>query len=316
MNLRQIELLRTVIRCETTVRAAQEIGMSQPAVSNGIKHMENQLGFALFERVNNRLFPTPEAQHLYEATEPLFQMYETFSEQVRDMRSNRMQSIRLLASPPLGHSVIPAALQRFVARKPDVTARFDIRDFDTITKCVEVGAADLGFVIGTNDTGELDSEIFFSEPLVCVMPADHPLTRLDEIRPEDLAGQPFIALQPSTTMGRLQRSIFAEADVKFEFRIEVRYSNTACILVRNGAGLSLVDSFSAMQNAEDKVAIRRFLPKRMISAAAIWSPKRLMPKITSDFLRDVRTVARKFAFHPVEEDESPTSKPRATPIPQ
>src|ERR1700730_12318928 len=43
MNLRQIELLRAVVRCETTVRAAQELGLSQPAVSNAIKHLEGQL---------------------------------------------------------------------------------------------------------------------------------------------------------------------------------------------------------------------------------------------------------------------------------
>ena len=65
MNLRQIELLRAVVRCETTVRAAQELGLSQPAVSNAIKHLESQVGFPLFERVNNRLFPTAEARSLY-----------------------------------------------------------------------------------------------------------------------------------------------------------------------------------------------------------------------------------------------------------
>ena len=47
MNLRQIELLRAVVRCETTVRAAQELGLSQPAVSNAIKHLESQIGFPL-----------------------------------------------------------------------------------------------------------------------------------------------------------------------------------------------------------------------------------------------------------------------------
>lgn len=307
MNLRQIELLRAVIRCETTVRAAQEIGLSQPAVSNGIKHMESQLGFALFERVNNRLYPTHEAQNLYEATEPLFHMYETFSEQVRDMKSNRMQSLRILASPPLGYSVIPAALRRFTERRRGVTVHFDIQDFDRIAKCVEVGAVDLAFVIGTDNIRDHDSEVFYSEPLVCVMPADHPLTRLDVIQPEDLVGHAFVSLQPSTSTGRLQRSLFAEAGIKFEFRVEVRYSNTACSLVRNRVGVSLVDPFLAMQNVDDTLVIRPFLPERMITAAAIWSPKRLLPTVASDFLRDVRTVARQFVFHPPAQTDSQTT---------
>ena len=58
MTLRQLEILRAVIRHRTTVAAADELALSQPAISNALKAMEAQAGFALFERVNNRLFPT------------------------------------------------------------------------------------------------------------------------------------------------------------------------------------------------------------------------------------------------------------------
>ena len=53
MNLRQLEILRAVIRHRTTVAAADELALSQPAISNALKAMEAQAGFALFERVNN-----------------------------------------------------------------------------------------------------------------------------------------------------------------------------------------------------------------------------------------------------------------------
>ena len=118
MNLRQIELLRAVVRCETTVRAAQELGLSQPAVSNGIKHLEAQLGFPLFERVNNRLFPTEEARALYQDSDPLFAMQAAFATRVQDLKENRAGHVRLIATPPLGFSVIPRALQLFLAKRP------------------------------------------------------------------------------------------------------------------------------------------------------------------------------------------------------
>lgn len=298
MKLRQIELLRAVIRCETTVRAAQEIGLSQPAVSNAIKHMESQLGFALFERINNRLFPTPEAKHIYESTEPLFQMYEAVGNRIQDMKSNRMGSIRVLATPPLGHSVLPVALQRFTARKRQIAAHFDIRGFANIMESIEAGAADLGFVIGSGSMSGVNSEVFFSEPLVCVMPPDHPLTRLDFVQPEDLVGHAFISLQPNTGMGELTRSMFAEAQIPFSFRVEVRYCNTACMLVQNKVGVSLVDSMSAMYYTGDRLVVRPFLPERMVSASAIWSSKRPISKTASAFLRDVRDVTRKFLYQP------------------
>src|ERR1700738_1654762 len=74
MNLRQFEILRAVMRTRSTVAAAQNLGMSQPAVSNAIKHAESALGFLLFDRVNKRMIPTQEAQILLAEAEPLFLM--------------------------------------------------------------------------------------------------------------------------------------------------------------------------------------------------------------------------------------------------
>ena len=69
MTLRQLEILRAVLRFQTTMAAARVLGMSQPAVSAALKQMESQLGFALFERVNNRLFPTEAARMLQQEAE-------------------------------------------------------------------------------------------------------------------------------------------------------------------------------------------------------------------------------------------------------
>ena len=72
INLRQLEVLRAVMRYRTTTGAAEELGMSQPAVSNAIRLAEAKLGFALFDRISNRLIPTSEAKMLFDDAEPLF----------------------------------------------------------------------------------------------------------------------------------------------------------------------------------------------------------------------------------------------------
>jgi len=79
MNLRQLEILRAVVRTRSTVAAAQDLGMSQPAVSNAIKHAETALGFLLFDRINKRMIPTQEAQILLAEAEPLFLMQDLIS---------------------------------------------------------------------------------------------------------------------------------------------------------------------------------------------------------------------------------------------
>ena len=265
--------------------------MSQPAVSNAIKHMEAQLGFALFERVNNRLFPTPEALMLYRETEHLFAVYSALEARISDMKNHRLGSIRLLASPPLGHSVIPLALRKFQAQAPGVTAHFDIRGYSAILASIEAGIAELGFVIGAGDANGLLSEVFFAEPLVCILPPEHPLAAYGIITPDVIAGHDFVALQADTSMGQLTRSIFGECDVPFVFNVEVRYCNTACILVQAGVGVALVDSLSALSFGGERLVVRPVQPERTVVASAIWSPKQPLSRSAAMFLRHVRREA-------------------------
>lgn len=291
MNLRQIELLRAVVRCETTVRAAQELGLSQPAVSNGIKHLESQLGFPLFERVNNRLFPTAEARALYRDSERLASMHAALEAKVDDLKQNRAGSLRLIATPPLGYSVIPPALQRFLAQRPKMRVFFDIRRFEAVIDSVDDGLAELGFVIGLGDHRELDSEVFFSERMVCVMPPTHPLARKDVIAPEDLTNWPFIGLESGTKMGTLLRQAFATAGVPFLCSVEVRYCNTACVLADNGVGVAVVDPLSPVFSGRFKLSVRPFEPGTQVVASAVRSRKRPLSRAAEAFLREVRTVA-------------------------
>ena len=295
MNFRQIELLRAVVRCETTVRAAQELGLSQPAVSNAIKHLESQVGFPLFERVNNRLFPTAEARSLYEESEPIFTLHAALEARVQDIKENRAGHIRIIATPPLGYGVLPAALRNFLIKRPKVRVSFDIRRFEHVLESVENGTAELGFVMGLDDDRGLDAETFFAGDMVCVMRPEHPLAAKATITPEDLRDAPYIALEQGTRMGTIVRRAFAQADVPFRFSVEVRYCNTACVLAESGVGVAVVDPLSPVFSGHYDLAIRPFAPASEVRASAVRSRKRPISRAADAFLREVRLVAAETA---------------------
>ena len=295
MNLRQIELLRTVISCQTTVKAGKELGMSQPAVSNAIKHLESQLGFPLFERVNNRLFPTQQARELFAESEALFDSYRVFNERLEDLKVQNREVFRAYSSPPLGHSLIPMAMQRFFERHSNVHAFYEIATFSQVTQSVESGMADLGFVIGEADEGAFHIETLFAEPMVCVMPPSSPLAQMAVITPADLADQPMISYDRSTGLGQRLRRIFQQAEVPWQFIAETRYCNTACILVQNGVGVAVVDALSAASAMGEDMVIRPFQPREVLVASVIYSKKRLLSKTAQAFLREVRRSASEMA---------------------
>ena len=66
VSLRLLEIFAAMMRCSTTVETAEFLGVSQPAVSAGLRQLENQLGITLFERTGRRLQPTAEARDLFE----------------------------------------------------------------------------------------------------------------------------------------------------------------------------------------------------------------------------------------------------------
>ncbi len=148
MTFRQLEILRALIRHRTTVAAAQDLALSQPAISNALKTMEGQAGFALFSQVNNRLFPTTEALALYKASETIFALHAKLESRVRDLRENRSGHLAIVGTPPLAYSVVPPALKRFLAARPGTQVFFDVRRYESVIEAVLSRVAELGFALG------------------------------------------------------------------------------------------------------------------------------------------------------------------------
>lgn len=296
MNLRQLEILRAVIQHRTTVGAARALHLSQPAVSNAIRQMEAQAGFALFERVNNRLFPTREARVLHEDAAAIFTLHAGLESRLRDLRESKAGHLRIVATPPLGHSAVPAALRAFLARRPQVRVFFDVRRFEGVTESLDAGLADLGFMLGLDATAGLARETLFGGEMACVMPPAHPLAALDSVSPADLAAHRFIALERGTRMGEAVRASFRAADCPFEFAVEVRYCNTACVLAGAGVGVAVVDPFSAGDAAGRSLAVRRFIPRTPVDACAAWSATRPLSRLVEAFLDEMRRETRRVAL--------------------
>lgn len=323
MNLRQIELLRALIRCETTVGAGEQLGLSQPAVSNALRQLEKQIGFPLFERINNRLFPTEEARMIFAESEPIFAMHSALAARVHDLKEHRTGLVRIMATPPLGYSAVPIALRNFLERRPQVRVFFDVRRFENVLRAIEEGEAELGFVMGLRKTPPtLESEMLFEGEMVCVMQRDHPLASREVIAPADLRGERLIALERGTRMGTLLREAFAQAQEPFAYAVEVRYANAACVLAENGVGVAVVDPLSAMYGHYPSLIALPFAPRTLVSASVVRSRKRSLSAQAQAFLDDMRLAAREAAtkLKPARSSCPPPDRPepssRSIPIPR
>jgi DNA-binding transcriptional LysR family regulator len=292
MNLRQLEILRAVIRHRTTVAAADELALSQPAISNALKAMETQAGFALFERVNNRLFPTTEAMALYKESEAIFALHAKLENRVRDLRECRAGHLSIVSTPPLAYSIIPHALSDFLHGRPQTRVFFDVRRYEGIIEGVTSRVAELGFALGLSHHPGIAHEVVHRGEMVCVLPPRHPLAERPVISATDLTGVPFIGLERGTRLGEAVRESFAQAGAAFQPTVEVRYCNTACVLAAAGVGAAVVDPFSPHQNGHHDLIVRPFTPRTTAVAYMLWSEAEPLSRLAKAFLNEVRQASR------------------------
>ncbi len=290
LNLRQLEIFREVIRCQTTVGAAEALAISQPAVSNAIRQIEAQLGLPLFDRVGNRLVPTAEAQEVMRGSEPIFSLYRAFSQKLKDLRDTRTGSLRVLSTPALANALVPRALKAFLASRPDMHVFFDVRRTPGVVEGVETGFADVGFSLTPQQRSGIEASPISTGQMVCVCPPDHPLADRSEVSAQDLAAFPLIGFEPGTPLGLALHQGFWTPALQERTMIETRYSSTACLMAESGVGVAVVDSF-AVVGGRYQLAIRPLSPRVPIEAFALTARNQPMKRVVRAFLREVQAEA-------------------------
>ena len=284
MNLRQLEIFSAVMRCRTTVAAAEELSMSQSAVSNAIKHLEYQLGFTLFERVSNRLQPTEEAKILLEESEPLFMHQQAVNQRAADLKAGRIGRIRIAATAELSESILPMAMAQFLRTHPSVYMSLDTRALNSVLDSVESGLADIGFGMEAHRRHGLTLKPVAELTTVCVCQPTSPLVELPFVTPNDLRGHKFIAPQTSNSIGLLIREAFTKAATAYAPAVEVRFLNVAARLVQENWGVALLDDMTVSSGRYDDLVIRPFQPSINLSLSAIVPRQRNPSRLAMAFI--------------------------------
>jgi len=244
MNIRQLQALKAVIEHHTTTRAAERLGLTQPAVSGLIAALEKQLQIPLFERQKGRLLPTPEACRLARDAETVLISYTRLEQHARELGRLTSGELQIVSLPGPALEFMPRAIAEFLGDKPDVHLHFEIRPSVEVQSLIGAEYMDLGLTELPIRDQRLDCDLMTMR-CVCVLPKDHPLAGRSFVTPADLDGAPFIALGSNHTVYSLLAAAFDRAGVRFDVRANVQLFAPICMLVACGAGVTVVDPVSA-----------------------------------------------------------------------
>jgi len=244
-RLRQMEVFRAVMLTGSIKAASQLLFASQPAVSRIIAHTEQTLGLMLFNRVKGKLVPTPEGEALYREVDEFYHHAVKVDEFARALAQGPSGSLKIAASPSLSRGLLSDAITLFVQRYPSIYVNFRTTLLNSMPQEVLSNQVDLAVSVHPLEHPNLRVEPFTRGCMVCVVPLGHQLTELAAVRLADLALHPVISHDPGIPFGQLVTAAFKKAGVELNTRINVHQSDTACSLARAGAGVAIVDEFTA-----------------------------------------------------------------------
>lgn len=247
MRARQLEVFTAVMRAGTVTAAARMLNISQPALSQILRHAEDEIGFALFDRSKGRLKPTPEALELYPEAERLFAGLEGLRRKTSDLRQGRAGLVRVAASAPPAMAILPHAMAAFRAHHSDIHLRTHIGPLKTIVSLLREGDASLALALDDRLPPDIETEVVGQARFICLLPLGHSLAGEEEVSFADLLPEVVISYRNDTRPAdELARAIAAQGQ-KLEVSLEIDVSISAVGFVQAGLGVAIVDSLLPWQ---------------------------------------------------------------------
>lgn len=242
----------------TITGAAEQLRTSQPTVSRELAAFERMLGFKLFERRSRRLYATEQAVQLYAEVKRSYVGIHHLAQVAQVILDNVTSHIQIACLPLFSETLMPRVCSRLIYDGSDARLTFHSLDNAELMRELLALHYELGVVeVGVAVDGMHMQECEIGDE-VCIVPAGHPLARLDVIDAVDLRGECLVSFPPDDRYRRRFDRIFADIGLSKNIRVETNTAGSVCALVEQGVGVGLVNPISARAWQGRGIEIRKF----------------------------------------------------------
>lgn len=250
MNFDQLEAFVALLECGSFHAAAERLGISQPTVTQRLQRLEAHLGCLLVERARSGCLPTPQAERLFPHATALLRLRERARASVEHPR------FVLGASSNIGSYLLAPALDGWMADSPVAT---DIQQGPNpeIYQQLERGRIDAAFTEWWDHRPGLQALSWRREPLLVILPPDHPLGKEKAIDPESLVDEPFLGGEAGTGTGRILKHQLGALSSRLRIRQNLGSTQAVLAGVKAGWGLSIVFESAARPDVEAGTLLAR-----------------------------------------------------------
>ncbi|EOW3976215.1 LysR family transcriptional regulator [Vibrio parahaemolyticus] len=285
MNLRQLEVFYAIMQAGTVSGAARLLHVSQPNVTRVLAHTEQQLGFALFERVKGRLVPTQEAKALLPEAEKVYQQLGQFRSLTNKVKQGT-QHLRVGAPPVLAaHLLAPTVA--LLSKEHGISFELLTANRDELCSGLLKHELDVAIAFGEETPPAIMGHVLLKENLALIAPKSAAIPAektviLEELISHDL---PIIGLDSRAPLGLLLHQTLSARDEHDQHAITVRSYSAAAELVKHQAGFAIVDPWTAkLYRQDDAVAVHALEPNMSFSVSILFAEHTPQSIATKQFI--------------------------------
>ena len=242
---RRLQVFQTVARLLSFTKAAEELHMTQPAVTFQVRQLEEQVNTRLFDRTHNRISLTDAGKRVHECAERIFELYAEMDNSVRELTGDISGVLILGASTTIAEYMLPVLLGDFKVKYPDITIRLKVANTDGIVSQVENNTIDLGVVEASVNNKNLVVEKCRTDHLVLIVPPGHELAKEEVVPIKRVADYPFICREEGSGTREVMIESMHDAGVSTsDLNIVMELGSLEAIkgAVESGMGVSILSN--------------------------------------------------------------------------
>lgn len=239
LTFRQLSVFEAVARHLSYSRAAQEMHLTQPAVSMQIKQLEENVGMPLFEQLGKKVYLTEAGRELYHYSRTIAQQLAEAETVLSDLKGLQRGRLKISVASTANYFA-PQLLAVFGQRFPTVTVSLDVTNRQALLAQLANNEMDMAIMGQPPEGLDLVAESFMENPLIVIAPVNHPLATAKKIPLERLQSETFLVREQGSGTRIAMERFFKQHGVPFQAGMEMSSNEAIKQAVQAGLGLGIL----------------------------------------------------------------------------
>ncbi|HET9822721.1 MAG TPA: LysR family transcriptional regulator [Burkholderiaceae bacterium] len=249
-TLRQLKVFEAVARLSSYSRAAEELHLTQPAVSTQIRKLEGHAGLPLFEQLGKKIFLTAAGQELLHHSHLIIQQFEQAEAAMTHFKgvSGGRLNVDVISA---GDYFLPSVLVAFARRHEGVKINLSVHSRRELLSRLSENLTDLAVMVRPPEDADTVAEPFAPHPYVMVAPPGHPLVAERAIPLARVVREPFILREPGSDTRHSMIDALGRHAAQLNVVLEVKSTETIKQAVAAGMGVAFLSGHTVSRELRD-----------------------------------------------------------------